>query len=278
MSGFLKQNDLFEIQKKYYDQFVSIGNIAADLSGWEYSPDALTPQITTSTPTDTQLSRYYADTARKISDFKEPLRKLVAAWEMKDVPYDEFSLLPSTTIAMSLVIATLEEYGVKRVVFETPCYFAALENTKSRGWDIEFVQPIDVTKGRLDVSEILRTLESDNTCLWLHQPRYSVGNDLASDDFAAIAPAIYGNRFLVVDEANDDSFPSKISQALSVIPKQKLFRIKSLVKALGLNGINLSLILHDETHREALIDNMWRLGGTLDYFSQIGRASCRERV
>ena len=267
MGAFLEPNDYFEIKRKHYDQFVSVANVSADFSGWEHSPDAPFPSISARPPSREDLNRYYADSARRLEDFKQPLRQLLCSWEMEKISYDEFSLLPSTTIAMTLIIAVLEERGVKKIIFDTPLYFAALENVKSRGWEVEFVKPVDVTTGRLDIERIQTLLCSDDTCLWLHQPRYSIGVDLRTEDLESIAVAFQGNRFLVIDEANDDSFPSGMRQALRNVRSEKLFRIKSLVKPFGLNGINMAFILHHGTHREDLVDNMWRLGGTLDYYS-----------
>lgn len=267
MVSVLEPNDYFEVKRNHYDQFIDAGDVAADFSGWEFSSEAQFPAIIGKAPVQSDLNRYYADSSNRLREFKLPLQQLLCKWEERDISYDSFSVFPSTTIAMSLIMAILAERGINRIVLDCPFYFAAFENAKARGWDIEYIPPSDTLTGRLNVTQFQKSLAQDNCVVWLHQPRYSVGSNLIAEDLEQLVDSFHGNRFLVVDEANDDSFPSKTRRYLEGISTEKLFRIKSLVKSFGLNGVNLAFVMHDEVHREDLVDNMWRLGGTLDYFS-----------
>jgi histidinol-phosphate/aromatic aminotransferase/cobyric acid decarboxylase-like protein len=262
----LEESDYDKILDKYYDDFLYKYPPRTDFSGWEYSPLGLDDIPLPSPPCRGELKRYYADSGSRLSEFKYRIARFLAEMGCKSINVRNFMLLPSTTTAITIMLSFLKEKGVTRMAVEAPAYYAVLVSAKRLGLQCDLLEPLEVEEGifSTDVEACEKFLSEDGTCLWLHQPRYSIGQDMDSSSLLAFAAPLVGIRFIIVDEANDDSLPNRIN-VLDGLPN--IFRLRNLSKPFGMNGIRLALVIHPEPHKERLSEIMWSVGGALDWYS-----------
>lgn len=262
-----EDNDFLNIVSEIYSQTTKKCGTFADLSGWEFSPLALLPQgVIKEAPKLEDLNRYYADSGTRLDAFKEQLIPALENLEGCPVACADFTLLPSTTTGIAILLAYLKEEGVERVIVETPTYFAVVDAANRIGITCNFIPLLEQNNKKFatDINRLMDFLDSPRTCLWLHQPRYALGNNLCRVDLCSLADKINDGSYIVLDEANDDSVPAICA---GLHNRKNIFRLRNLTKALGLNGVRSSFLFHSPAVRERIVDIMWSIGGALDWFS-----------
>jgi histidinol-phosphate/aromatic aminotransferase/cobyric acid decarboxylase-like protein len=242
-----------------------MNGVDVDLSGWEVSPLGLEiPRHPSLMPRD--LNRYYADSGKRLAESKGRLVPALEILERRTIPPRELTLLPSTTAAIGVVLAYFKARGAERLLIDTPAYYAVLEAGARLGFHCELLPCINSSNGSVqtDIDRCLSEISNSKTVVWLHQPRYVVGSDLTCADILGLAGiANNGGGYLAIDEANDDTVPS----LLAPVTGEHVFRIRSLVKQLGLNGLRLSVLFHAAQARDEITDIMWSVGAAMDWFS-----------
>ena len=260
-------NDYLEVIDRYYEPSLRRGVHLTDMSGWEFSPQALETPTAVSLPMHADLARYYADSGRRLDEIKAKILPALEILDGEALDAEGVMLLPSTTIAINIILSVMKSAGVRSIVVEAPAYYAVMDAAQRIGLPYELMAPIQCPDGSLatDLPALVSRLEEKNVCLWLHQPRYAVGDDLSPELVNDLLVRAGDSCFLVVDEANDDTTPS----ILGGIGKSasNFFRLRSLSKPIGLNGVRLAMLLHQPQWRDRIVDTMWSAGGALDWFS-----------
>ena len=261
-----ENNDYSDIiDRCYYPAMLGRG-VAADISGWEFSPLAITPPLSEVLPSTSDLSRYYADSGNRLNYIKEQLVPALKILEGKTLHNENFTLLPSTTSGIGIVLAFLKQQKIKYLIIEGPAYFAVIEAAKRLGIACKLVAPVFCDNGRATTNTrcLLQHMDNPHVCVWIHQPHFSLGSDLSRNDIDKLIAKAQGKRYLVIDEANDNTVPSLMAGIHEIA---NVFRIRSLTKVLGLNGVRLALLLHPCGVRNQITEIMWSVEAALDWFS-----------
>lgn len=223
----LEDSDYGEVLEKYHDDFLRKYAPAVDLSGWEYSPLGIAPALMPPPPRDGDLKRYYADSGSRLSDYKSRISVALEEMGCRSLDINSFTVLPSTTTAITITLSFLKERGVTRILVEAPAYYAVIISAKRLGFHCDLLEPLEMENGifATDLEACEEFLSEDGVCLWFHQPRYSIGQDLTSSSLLVLATELVGNRFIIVDEANDDSLPNHMNMLDGF---RNVIRIRSL--------------------------------------------------
>lgn len=263
-SSFFTVDDFTTVQNQYFTSLREAGTVEADPSGWMAiePPTGDIPIVRASR--NSKLTGYYVDDGPgSIAKYKQRLAGLLSAWENRIVDKDEFTICPSGTGASLVVLATLKAVGVKIIRFETPTYYAAVEQTDLIGLTTDLVPTFRGT-GYLLPTFATRPRGKQRMALWLTQPRFALGYDQSPDHLLNVLQEIAGNRgYLIIDEVMDQSFPAKLSILNGIPQSSSLIRIRSLVKPLGLNGIRLAVIMHPRSLRKAIVEGLEMTGGAV---------------
>jgi DNA-binding transcriptional MocR family regulator len=259
--------DDFTAVKETY--FADLGEeVDAEPSGWLcVAPDALRfaslPRLTRG-----NLVRYCVDEGPGFPrKYKEQLGGLLSAWEGRPLLNDEFTVCPSGTCASLVVLATLKALGVGTMRFETPTYYAAIEQADAMELVREMIPAYHRDGYCLPSDSASRKAPTMPMALWLTQPRFSLGIDQSSQHLGAMLRALRRlDSYLIVDEVMDQSFPARLA-VLGNGDGLPLIRIKSFFKAIGFNGLRLAAILHPPRLRKHIVNALEMFGGAVDAHS-----------
>jgi DNA-binding transcriptional MocR family regulator len=240
--------------------------VDADPSGWLLTYSQSEDLIIFPEVTRHDFARYYLDYGSGLSPYKEHLSKLLTAWEGSDVSPDDFTLCPSGALGSLITLGTLKAQGIKRILFETPCYYGTLEQAEEMLFEVGLVPTYRRDRYELpDVTEMLRN--GPNSALWLTQPRVALGWNQPIAHLERVLEAQDRRNFLVIDEVTDQSYPAHLGRLRILSPNSNVIRVRSFTKPMGLNGFRLSAILHPRHLRAAFTAALELFGGTLDAHS-----------
>jgi hypothetical protein len=213
-----------------------------------------------------QLSKYYVDEGCALDAYKERLLPLLSAWEGCQISVEDFTLCPSGACASLVILATLKRLGVNRILFETPAYFATIEQTGEIG--LRFDLSSTYREDGYALRDVGKTLGSDShIALWITQPRASLGFDQAHTEIISFLEKFGRERWLIADEVTDQSFPAHMGKIAARFRQANLIRIRNFTKGMGLNGLRLAAILHPRKMRKHIVDSVETLGGSIDAHS-----------
>jgi aspartate/methionine/tyrosine aminotransferase len=160
----------------------------------------------------------------------------------------------------------LKGLAVSRLLIETPCYFATLEQAEQIGLHFDLIPTYFADNYRVpDLRRWFR--KSSPLALWLTQPRASLGFNQSPKVIEKMLEMLGPRGCVVVDEVTDQSFPAHLSLARQERGWARLIRIRSFTKAMGLNGFRLAALLHPASLRQAAVAGLETFGGALDVHS-----------
>jgi hypothetical protein len=146
------------------------------------------------------LAQYYIDEGDSLRARKEPVQRLLSAWEGRPISFQEFTLCPSGATAPLVVLAMLRSLGVSLVLFETPCYFATVEQAMQIRLRFDLLPTYHRQDYELpDLGASLRK----GAALWLTQPRASLGFNQPFRVVQTLLKQVGSDGYLVIDEATD---------------------------------------------------------------------------
>lgn len=242
------------------------GGVDADPSGWrdtESAAEALVPTVDFKAG---DLAQYHVDAVRGLASYGIPIVGLVNAWEAADLTPQRVSLCPSGTSASLAILLTLRDLGVSSVVFETPLYFASLHQARSLALLTSVVPTFRSSRYSLPHSQL--PLAADGTAFWLTQPRAGLGFDQTPDELRQLLRSLRGqNQFVVIDEVTEQRYPAVLREFSGPEWEDRLIRIKSFTKGMGLNGIRLAAIIHPTYLKAAFVRTLDTFGGSVDIYS-----------
>ena len=262
---FFEPDEYTALNSRYFAAICRKGRAKLDPSGWiETLSDAASMVL----PSKRKLllSRYYMDEGNALGEVRSSLHDLLCAWE--GVPLDpmRFTACPSVGVASMLTMAVLRRKGVRRIVFETPCYFAAILQAEWLG-----LNSVLVPSYRRDTYRPAADFEMPGTkqasVWWLTHPRVTLGFNQNPDDVRVLSRGLADGDYVVIDEALDQSFPSELGQLHATDSGQRLIRLKGFGKPLGLNGYRLAFILHPADLRADMVDCLETFAGAIDAHS-----------
>lgn len=257
-------DDYDKINKEYFEDLRSKGELLCDPSGWldTYSRAAsIFPDVPLSRES---LAPYCLDEGNALGDMKLKIAGLVSSWEGgRDLSVDEFTLCHSVSTATLTILVLLKRLGIKSVIFETPAYAVTVNQTKYLGLRARLIPTYLESEFRAPITEDL--VRRNSPCaIWLTQPRMSLGYDQPVDYIAALRCLLSPQDFLVIDEATEQHFPSHLRHIGS---DRNVLRTRGFLKGAGLNGIRLAFILHHDLLRDQIEATQEVTGSSLEVYS-----------
>jgi len=262
---FFEPDEYTAINKRYFADIHGAGCVQLDPSGWVQTlSDAagmvLLPER------KLPLSRYYMDEGNALGEARSSLQDLLSAWEGIAMDPMRFTACPSVGVASLLTMAVLRRKGVGRIIFETPCYFAAILQAEWLG-----LEPVLVPSYRRDGYRPLAGFAipriKQRSAWWLTHPRVTLGFNQKPENVRALTRGLAAGDYVVIDEALDQSFPSELGRLHATESEQRLIRLKGFGKPLGLNGYRLAFILHPAALRADMVDCLETFAGAIDAHS-----------
>lgn len=267
-------DDYSIIYEKYFADLRHQNRVDADPSGWLDTYSVAERLLQTPSLPKRALTRYFIDVGSELGEYKERICGLISAWNHSGTSCDEVTLCPSCSNASLITMAALKDMGAKCILFETPAYFATIEQAQLLGVPFELIPTYHDSDYSLPVLDS-KIESTPMTVVWLTQPRATLGFDQSPEMINQLLRKIGRRGYLVVDEATDQSHPARLGQ-LAQSADHRLIRLRSFTKGMGLNGLRLAAIIHPIALRSTLTDAIETLGGSLDVHSLFAVADLAE--
>jgi histidinol-phosphate/aromatic aminotransferase/cobyric acid decarboxylase-like protein len=258
---FFDKDDYTELNKKFFLPLRESGDMTADPSGWmdTYS------NVGEYEPFTEEVQRYYSDFYNQLNPIKNRLLPLFSSWDAISLSAENITLCHSVTVGSAIILAFLISKGIKTIILETPCYFATYYQAETFGFNIIKIPTFHNENYQLTISADF-IIKNSPCAVFLTQPRTALGinqNDLL---LKKISEGLGKNSYLIIDEATEQYFPSKLCD-FNFTNYENVFKIRSVFKGMGVNGIRLAYIIHHENYRNNIADQMETMQGALDVHS-----------
>ncbi|HEV7644222.1 MAG TPA: aminotransferase class I/II-fold pyridoxal phosphate-dependent enzyme [Pyrinomonadaceae bacterium] len=265
-SKFFRPNDL---DLTYYDFFEDIrdaGQVYADPSGWLdtfVDSSVLLPPVEID---PARFGRYYLDESGSLGEIKTDILKLICAWEQHDLKNSEVTFYSSVSTANGAVLLALKNQGVKTVVFDTPAYGVTVNQARLSGHKVVLVPTYYANNFRFDFEPDKLRSESP-IAIWMTQPKMSLGYNQELEHIKILLEKLSSKDFLVIDEATEQRHPPLFAGLVTKKKHPRILRVRGLLKALGLNGLRLSYVVHPKSMQYPLEGVQYFTGASLDLHS-----------
>jgi histidinol-phosphate/aromatic aminotransferase/cobyric acid decarboxylase-like protein len=270
--GAFAPDDYEEINRTYFDDIFISRSWSALPAGWHNPHSDGAGAFVPCLPELHNWQRYSVDEGYALGDQKRALLKLISAWESRAIGYDEVTLCPSVSTANLLVLCGLKANGFDTIIFETPAYFATLQQTELLQLSCIRIPCFRDEQFEASLSAFEQAICGNARCaLWITQPRFGLGTNQKLDRLRALGELLGPNNPLVIDEAAEQTFPSVVA-ALGPI-RCPVIRTRGLLKGAGLNGLRISFVLHCPHWRSRFEEILEAAGASLDRFSLSNAAS-----
>ncbi|MCP4115740.1 MAG: aminotransferase class I/II-fold pyridoxal phosphate-dependent enzyme [Desulfobacteraceae bacterium] len=256
---FLK-DDYERINKKYFNQLRKDDRINADPSYW-FNPESTVSHILGIE----YLQKYNSDFNSGLNFFKDRIIKLVEKWDNFDFCYDSITLCNSVTSGSLVILSSLKLLGVEEIFFETPAYFASIEQAEKLGFKTTLLPTYSHNDFKMDV-KLIENSSSRRKAVWITQPKFALGSNQKKADIEEILNSIRKEDFLVIDEATEQFFPSVLNE-FNCKKHKNVIKVRSFFKGMGINGPRISFIIHSKELRDIFRIEIEKMQGSIDYFS-----------
>lgn len=262
-TSLFRRNDFDSVYYDFFEEVWDSGDVYADPSGWNDTEAAAAGMLPSIRVDEASLGRYYLDEDRTLGGLKEQIIQLVAFWENRLINWDEVTLYNSVSTATAAVLIALKRLGARTVVFETPAYGVTVNQAKHSGYKVVLIPTYYRDNFAVQLQHAVHR-RPHPVVFWLTQPRMSLGIDQDENVVKELIGKLSPEDFLVIDEATEQRCPS----VLSKLPENaRIFRIRGLLKPMGLNGLRLACILHSSDLRVCLENAQDVIGASLDLYS-----------
>ena len=250
-TNILFESDNFdEILEKYFSDFSIYDMLDSDVSYWHnVSSKALNVL-----PINKQSQFYKSDYQKGLGESKEKILFGLSKWENYNISYNECTLCTSATMASLISLVFLKRKGIKKIIFETPSYFASIIQAQLLDFEVILVPTYFQNNYKFDLP-IKYLNDKTAKAIWLSQPRFALGKNQSVNEIINLYSQLKKDDFLVIDEANEHLFPSIINE-INPTTYSKIIKFRSLFKPLGLNGPRISCIFHNSLYRGMFEDAM----------------------
>jgi histidinol-phosphate/aromatic aminotransferase/cobyric acid decarboxylase-like protein len=265
-SGAFGEDDYTQVFHTYFAQIVRDRTWSALPAGW-HNPYSVAAESVVPAPLEhRQLQQYALDEAYALESSKSELLRLLEQWEGRSLSHSEVTLAPSVSSANLLTMATLADLGFRRAVFETPTYYASLDQARMLGLRCIRLPSYRAANFKIALSDFANAIRGNAPCsVWLTQPRFGLGTNQTPEYIEQLAAIIGPDNVLVLDEAAEQNFPSTLSGVRTL--QCPMIRTRGIVKGIGLNGLRLACAIHPANWRPAFEQNLETVGASLDRFS-----------
>ena len=264
-------DDFDRIYQKYFKRLKESNNIKYDPSGWLNTISKASELYSFDgkiSPKD--IVPYYSDYYDQLSFYKDSISKLLTAWDNYKYPSDEYTLCSSVTLGSLIVLSVFAKRNIRNVFFETPAYYASINQAKSLGMNY-FTIPT-YRDQNFDLNINIEEIKKAGPCIiWITQPRMSLGLNQNPEAISELYSRLPENSYIVIDEAAEQLFPSRLS-SLTVEKYPRIIKIRNIYKGLGINGIRLSFISHARSFQAEIQRDLENFQGAVDYFSLLNAA------
>lgn len=270
--GAFAADDYEEVNEAYFGGILRDRSWSALPAGW-YNPHSRGAEtFVPCTPRREEYEQYALDEGHALGDRKRAVLNLIEAWEGKSVNWNDTTLCPSVSAANLLVLRSLRKARVDGIVFETPAYFATVDQARLIGFKPRRVASFRQEQFEAPLDRIGRALHGlRRPALWITQPRFGLGTNQCRERVSALAALLGPKGVLVVDEAAEQMFPSHLSGMEGL--HCDVLRIRGLVKGAGLNGLRISAILHPGSWRDQMERGLETCGASIDRISLVNASA-----
>lgn len=258
----LFESDNFdEILEEYFSDFSIYDMLDSDISYW----NNISSKALNILPIDRQSQFYKSDYQKGLKQSKEKILLGLSKWENYNIAYNECTMCTSATMASLISLVFLKRKGIKKIIFETPSYFASIVQAKLLDFEVILIPTYFYDNYKFNLP--LKYL-SDKTAkaIWLSQPRFALGKNQSLNEIINLYHQLEKDDFIIIDEANEHLFPSTLNE-INPSYYSKVIKFRSLFKPLGLNGPRISCIFHNNLYRGMFEDAMDIMQGGIDYNS-----------
>lgn len=255
-------DDFDRINNKYFKRLRETGDIVADLSFWYDTMSPVTKII--SLP---KINKYRSDFQKGLANEKETFINCINQWDSQIYKYDQITICSSVTTASFITLLFLQTQNVRTVFFETPAYFASIEQARSLNLDTILLPTYLHNDFQVsdDVINFIKTY-NEPKAIWITQPRFGLGINQNRDTISKLVDSLNKYDFLIIDEATEQLFPTFINDVNFTMSKN-IIKVRSFFKSTGLNGPRISFILHHEKYRYKIENLLEVAQGAVDCFS-----------
>lgn len=266
MSAFLK-DDFEQLRRLYFEDLWIRGSCKTDPSGWVDTELLSKDLLPHSIQKVYGIERYYIDEWNDLAGIKESFVDFASAWDSYPYSFHNLTLCSSVTVGLAIVLSALKRKGIKTILVETPAYFAGLSQAIDFGLNVVllptyFQDGFELTGLKRSISKVVKPL-----ALLISQPRTYLGINQKPATLAGHLRFLSRDDFLVIDEALEQDWPSTLNWISS--SDHNVIRVRSFTKGIGLNGLRLGCILHDESLRGDIISSMENFQGGLNIQSML---------
>ena len=235
---------LYEHEEEYRKR---TGQPLWSISDWHNDPgDLVVPSTLLSTLNvdENAITRYrFLDTVR---DTKHQIVSFYRECCAIELPNDSLTICQNATAALNLIMKSLADDSVRRILVVTPAYFSLLSvsnlyrlNTVYAHADL--LEGLDVNADR--VLEVAQEQMVD--AIFLTNPVFSTGTALSSDSLQCLAYYVeHTGKWLILDETlaglpwhSDCQYPFVTSAMKLLMAHSRCIYLWSVSKALFLNGL-----------------------------------------
>jgi histidinol-phosphate/aromatic aminotransferase/cobyric acid decarboxylase-like protein len=259
-------DDYEEVNALYFADLLRTGTWKALPAGWHNPHNAAAAQAPAFDLSGVDRQRYALDEGHSLAEVKKALAGLASLWEGRTLAPNDLTLCPSVACANLVVLCALRRRGVRRIVLETPNYFATAEQAKLLGFDVVRIPSFMRDGFEAPLDEFVAAARgSQASAVWITQPRFGVGGNQPLDRARALCAALGKHHVLVSDEAAEQNFPSHWSAVGDTTCD--VIRTRGLLKGVGLNGLRISMVLHPAGWRDDMERVLEVCGASLDRYS-----------
>ena len=264
--GDFAEDDYEEVNQAYFFEILKEKTWTALPAGWHNPLSVAASSFDPPTLNTREHQQYALDEGSSLGSAKDAIVELLSRWEDRALSADEVTICPSVSAANLALLCAMKRRGIEHIVFETPAYFATVEQAKLLGFAVDRIASTRETgfnpplKAFTDLTGPLR-----RSALWITQPRFGIGTNQSIGRLEAICEALGPNHVLAIDEAGEQMHPSHLSGLGGTACP--IVRIRGLIKGIGLNGLRISAILHPGTWRDDLERVLEPAGASIDRYS-----------
>ncbi len=266
------EDDYEEVNETYFRDILRSRTWSALPAGWHNPYSEAAERFEAPRLSSREHQQYALDEGGALSAPKEAILTLLSAWEGLRLLPEQVTLCPSVSCANLALLCAMKRRGLTRVLFETPAYFATVEQAKMLGFEV--VRIASTREEGFDASLDLfidGARQAKHAAVWLTQPRFGIGTDQPLERILALGEALGRDHLLVLDEAGEQHHPSTLSGLQGL--ECDIVRTRGLLKGIGLNGLRISLILHPRHWRDDFERVLETAGGSIDRYSLMSAAS-----
>ena len=270
-------DDYVDVFQKYFAEITRTGTWNALPAGW-HNPHSIAADAFSPTKIDRRdLQRYALDEGYALEESKSKILALIDAWEERKTEYAEVTLFPSVSSANLGTIAALANLGFRQHVFETPTYYATLDQVKMLGLSLIRIPSFRSDQFEADLANFEAAIRRLQPCgLWITQPRFGLGSNQQVGRILALARLLGPENVMVIDEAAEQAFPSTLSKLPSL--PCPVVRTRGVLKGIGLNGLRIAVAIHPSGWRSAFENVLEPTGASLDRFSLTNAAELAQET